>query len=117
MDSVSVPSAKPKFALLNKFLSKPYGVGLVSVIGVAVLSGVVSLFFTIMNNGESDFTFIFAMLATVLSYALVILVPAISFGFSRGWKAGISVIAYEAFWMALIVLAVSYLFPSPDIMY
>lgn len=117
MDSVPTPAAKAKFAFFRKFLSKPYGIAFAGVLGVSVLSGAMFLLFAIMSGGGGEITFILAILAAILSYALVLLTPAISFGFSRGWKAGISVVAYEALWMVLIVIVAAYLLPTPEVMY
>lgn len=117
MDSIPSPAPKPKFAFFKRFLSKPYGASLVSVIGVAILSGAVPLLFAIMESSGGEIAFVFAMLATALSYALILLVPALSFGFGKGWKAGVSVIAYDVLWMVLIVILVAFLMPSPDVMY
>lgn len=97
---------------------KPYGIALVAVGGIMILSCIMPVFLGLLNYSGAYFTFAFVVLTMVLSYGLVSLVPVIFLAAKQGWKAGISVVAYEVIWMAAIVLLIAWLFPSsPEMMY
>lgn len=116
MDSGPESVRESKFPTLKKFFSEPYGISLIAVAGIMVLSCIMSPFFGLVSYSV-EFIYTLAILAMLLSYGLVLFVPAISLAVSRGWKAGVSVVVCEVIWMASIVLLISLLFPSPEITY
>lgn len=116
MKNILASVVRSHFPTLSKAFSQACGLGLAAVVGAAVLTGVVGIFFLITNDSSNPTAFAFMMMATVLAYGLVLLVPAVALGAKRGWKAGVSVIVSEVIWLAVFAVALSFLFPSPAIM-
>lgn len=115
MNSTSVPEpvSEVKVSVLKKMLSKSYAIALAAVIGGSVLTCIVPLVFAVLDQERVNYlTYPFAFAAVLLSYGLVAIAPAVSFGANRGWKAGILVIVYEVFWLAFIALLIAFLAPS-----
>ncbi|MFA6897113.1 MAG: hypothetical protein WCQ96_02415 [Patescibacteria group bacterium] len=114
MDSTSVPEpvSEVKVPVLKRMLSKSYVIALAAVIGGSVLTCIVPLILAVLDQGVNSWTYPFVFAATLLSYGLVALTPAVWFGANRGWKAGILVIVYEVLWLAFIALLIALLAPS-----